>query len=106
MLYSCRKMEDAVKDRITFMWLSGWLDPDHNTVNRFRSIHLKDTVNEIFTHVVTMLVEMGCLSLEVAYIDGTKMESRANRYTFLWRKTVEKNRDKLESKIRKVLKYI
>jgi hypothetical protein len=53
-----------------------------------------------------MLVEMGCLSLDVAYIDGTKMESWANRYTFVWRKTVEKNREKLESKIRKVLEYI
>jgi hypothetical protein len=72
----------------------------------FRSTHLKDTVNDIFTQVVTMLVEMGCLSLEEAYIDGTKMESRANHYTFVWRKTVEKNREKLEAKIRKVLEDI
>ncbi|OJV35084.1 MAG: hypothetical protein BGO29_09700 [Bacteroidales bacterium 36-12] len=105
-IYSCRKIEDAVKDRITFMWLSGGLEPDHNTINRFRSKHLKDTVNDIFTQVVTMLVEMGYLSLEVAYIDGTKMESRANRYTFVWRKTVEKNKAKLEVKIRKILEYI
>jgi transposase len=75
-LYSCRKMEDAVKDRITFMWLAGGLEPDHNTANRFRSTHLKDTVNEIFTQVMTMLVKMGYLSLEVAYIDGTKRESQ------------------------------
>jgi hypothetical protein len=46
------------------------------------------------------------VSLEVAYIDGTKMESRANRYTFVWRKTVEKNKSKLEAKIRRVLEYI
>jgi hypothetical protein len=105
-IYSCRKIEDAVKDRITFMWLAGGLEPDHNTVNRFRSKHLKNTINEIFTQVVTMLVEMGYLTLDVAYIDGTKMESRANRYTFVWRKTVEKNKAKLEAKIRKVLEYI
>jgi transposase len=105
-IYSCRKMEDAVQDRITFMWPAGGLEPDRNTVNRFRSTNLKDTVNEIFTQDVTMLVEMGCLSLEVSYIDGTKMESRASHYTFLRQKTVEKNRAKLESKIRKVLEYI
>ena len=105
-IYSCRKIEDAVKDRITFMWLSGGLEPDHNTVNRFRSKHLKETINDIFTQVVTMLVEMGYLSLDIAYIDGTKLESRANRYTFVRRKTVEKNRAKLEAKIRKVLSYI
>jgi transposase len=65
-IYSCRKMEDAVKDRITFMWPAGGLEPDRNTVNRFRSVHLKDTVHEIFTQVVTMLVEMGCRA-EKAY---------------------------------------
>lgn len=80
-IYSCRKIEDAVKDRITFMWLAGGLEPDHNTVNRFRSKHLKDTINEIFTQTVTMLVEMGYLSLDIAYIDGTKLESRANELT-------------------------
>jgi transposase len=67
------------------MWLAGGLEPDHNTVNRFHSRHLKDTINEIFTQVVTMPVEMGYLSLDVAYIDGTKIESRANRYTFVKR---------------------
>lgn len=105
-IYSCRKIEDAIRDRFSFAWLAGGLEPDHNTVNRFRSKHLKDTVNDIFTQVVTMLVEMGYLSLDIAYIDGTKMESRANRYTFVWRKTVEKNKAKLEAKIRKVLAYI
>jgi hypothetical protein len=49
---------------------------------------------------------MGHLSLDVIYTDGTKMESRANRYTFVWRKTVEKNKSKLESKIRKILEQI
>lgn len=88
------------------MWLAGGLEPDHNTINRFRSKHLKDTINEIFTQTVMMLVEMGYLSLDIAYIDGTKLESRANRYTFVWRKTVERNKAKLEAKIHKVLKYI
>jgi hypothetical protein len=49
---------------------------------------------------------MGYLSLDVVYTDGTKIESRANRYTFVWRKTVEKNKAKLEAKIRKVLEQV
>ena len=53
-----------------------------------------------------MLVEMGCLSLEVAYVDGTKIESRANRYTFVWRKSIEKYKDRLEEKIHKILGMI
>jgi transposase len=105
-IYSCRKIENCLKDRITFMWLSGNQEPDHNTLNRFRSKHLKKAISEIFTQVVMMLVEMGYLSLEVIYIDGTKLESRANKYTFVWRKRVENNKAKLEARIRNILQQI
>jgi transposase len=105
-IYSCRKIEKQNLENIHYMWLSGMQTPDHNTINNFRSKNLKNTVNEIFTQVVIMLVEIGYLSLDVAYIDGTKMESRANRYTFVWRKSVERNKSKLEEKIRKVLEQI
>ena len=105
-IYSCRKIENALNDRVSFMWLSGNQAPDHNTLHRFRSSHLKDTIPEIFTQVVVMLVGMGYLSLESAYINGTKIESRANRYTFVWRKSVEKNKARLEEKIRKVLELV
>ena len=79
------------------MWLSRMQTPYHDTINTFRSEHLKVAINEIFTQVVLLLVEMGCLSLNAAYIDGTKIESRANRYSFVWRKSVEKNKAKLEA---------
>jgi transposase len=102
-IYSCRKIENALQDRITFTWLSAMQVPDQNTINTFRSTHLKDTVNHIFTQVLLMPVEMGCLRRDAIYTDGAKMESRANRYTFVRRKTVEKNKAKLEEKIRRVL---
>jgi hypothetical protein len=88
------------------MWLSGGRTPDHNTINRFRSSRLKDSIRDIFTQVVRLLVEMGHLSLETVYPDGTKIESRANRYTFVWRKSVEKHKAKLEEKIRRILEQV
>lgn len=105
-IYSCRKIEDAARDRLSFMWLSGMQTPDHNTINRFRSSHLKDTIYSICTQVVLMLVDMGYLTLNEVFTDGTKMESRANRYTFVWRKSVEKNKTKLEAKIQRILEQI
>ncbi len=105
-IYSCRKIENALNDRLSFMWLSGNQTPDHNTINRFRSSHLKDAIHDIFTQVVKLLVEMGYLSLEVVYIDGTKIESRANRYTFKWRKSVERYKSNLEEKIKKILELV
>jgi len=105
-IYSCRKIEKHNLENIHYMWLSDMQTPDHNTINNFRSKNLKDTIHAIFTQVVLILVDMGHLSLDVIYTDGTKMESRANRYTFVWRKTVEKNKSKLEAKIHKVLEQI
>mgnify|MGYP006327580601 FL=1 len=105
-IYSCRKIEKQMSENVLYMWLSGNQHPDFRTINDFRSKHLKTTINRLFVQVVVMLCEMGCLSLREAYIDGTKIESRANRYTFVWRKSVEKNRSKLESKIRSILSQI
>ena len=105
-IYSCRKIGKQLLENVHYMWLSGNQAPDFRTINYFRSHHLKGTINQLFTQVVLMLVEMGHISLQTVYIDGTKMESRAGRYTFVWRKTVEKNKARLETKIREILKMI
>ncbi|MFT0235725.1 IS5/IS1182 family transposase, partial [Bacteroides faecis] len=59
-----------------------------------------------FTQLVLVLADKGFISLDVEYIDGTKIESKANKYTFVWRKTVEKNRTKLMDKIRILLEQV
>jgi transposase len=105
-LYSCRKIARAMEENIHYMWLSGKQFPKYNTINNFRSNHLKNSINSLFTQVVILLVDMGYLTLKEQYIDGTKMESRANKYTFVWRKSVEKYREKLEQKIRCILEEI
>jgi hypothetical protein len=55
---------------------------------------------------VLLLAEKGYISLDVEYIDGTKIESKANKYTFVWRKTTETNRTKLIEKIKTLLGQI
>lgn len=93
-IYSCRKIESALKRDIHFIWLAGYEQPDFNTINRFRN-RVKDEINEVFTQLVIMLADKGFVSLNVEYIDGTKIESKANKYTFVWKKSTEKNRAKL-----------
>lgn len=53
-----------------------------------------------------MLAARGLVSLDVEYTDGTKIESKANKYTFVGRSTVEKNRAKLMEKIKTLLSQI
>ena len=104
-IYSCRRIEKALKRDIHFIWLAGYEQPDYITVNRFRN-RVKNEINNIFTQLVLLLSAKGLVTLDVEYIDGTKIESKANKYTFVWRKTVEKNRAKLMEKIRVLLSQV
>ena len=104
-VYSCRKIEKLLYRDIYYIWLSGYQKPDFATINRFRN-RVKNEIGHIFTLLVLILVEKGFVTLEVEYLDGTKIESKANKYTFVWRKIVERNREKLLEKIRVLLQQI
>ena len=104
-IYSCRRIEKALKRDVHFIWLAGYEQPDFITVNRFRN-RVKNEINNIFTQLVLLLSAKGLVTLDVEYIDGTKIESKANKYTFVWRKTVERNRARLMEKIRVLLSQV
>ena len=94
-LYSSRKIEQALSENIHFMWLSGQNTPDHNTVNDFRSKRLKGHLKKIFNQVVLLLVDQGIINLKDIYVDGTKIEANANRYTFVWGKSITRNKERI-----------
>ena len=103
-IHSGRKMEALLKRDVNFMWLSGMQRPDFNTINYFRKYRLADVIDDIFTQVVQMLVDAKFVSLEVQYIDGTKIEANANKYTFVWKKATKTNQDKLDLKVKSILR--
>ena len=103
-IHSGRKMEALLKRDVNFMWLSGMQRPDFNTINLFRKNRLADVMDDIFTQVVQMLVDAKFVSLEVQYIDGTKIEANANKYTFVWKKATRTNQDKLDLKVKSILR--
>ena len=102
-IYSGRQIEQAWRESIIYMWLGGTLIPDFRTINNFRSRRLVGTFGDLFTQVVKLLVEEGLVTLDVQYIDGTKIESAANKYTFVWKRATETNKAKLEKNVRAVL---
>jgi transposase len=103
--YSSRKLEQAVCQNIHFMWLSGMSYPDHNTINRFRSDRLKSALKEIFSQVVLLLVDNGIITLKEAYLDGTKIEANANRYTFVWGRSISKSKDRIKKQLDELWSY-
>lgn len=104
-IFSSRKMEAALKENIHFMWISGMSRPDHNTINRFRSERLTKVLKEIFSQVVMLLVEAGHISLKEVYIDGTKMEANANRYSFVWGKAIRNNERRIAQQLQELWDY-
>ncbi|MCJ7448001.1 MAG: transposase [Bacteroidales bacterium] len=104
-LYSSRKIEQAITQNVHFMWLSGMSYPDHNTINRFRSERLKGVLKEVFSQVVLLLVEKGIITLKEAYLDGTKIEANANRYTFVWGRSITKSKEWIKRQLKEVWAY-
>ena len=99
-----RQIARLLKESVVFMWLPGMSFPDFRTISSFRSRRLGNGVFDgIFAEVVTLLNGEGLVSPDVQYIDGTKTGSAANKYTFVWKKSVEKNREKLKAKVTAVL---
>lgn len=105
-VYSSRRIEDLLKRDVCFMWLAGMRRPDFRTINYYRGKRLKEGFDAVFTQVVRLLHEEGFVSLKVQYIDGTKIESVANKYTFVWRGSVEKYDARLKAKTEALLRQI
>lgn len=105
-LYTSRQIAKALRENVNFMWLSGGNRPDFRTINRFRSSRLKEVIDEVFASVVELLVEGGLVDLRDYFLDGTKIEANANRYSFVWGRTVVKNRDRMHGQIKELLKQI
>lgn len=98
--YSSRSMELNCKRDINFMFLlEGHSAPDHATLARFRSIHFAPCSKRILAEVSNILFDLGEISGKTIFIDGTKIEANANKYTFVWKKAVTKNQAKLLIKL-------
>lgn len=104
-IYSTRKMEEAIQENIHFMWLAGGSRPDHNTLARFRSQRLKGQVRAVFGQVVELLVDSGQLGLQEGFLDGTKIEANANRYTFVWGKAIKTSKERIRRQLQELLDY-
>ena len=99
-IYSSRDIETACRRDINFMYLlEGKPAPDHATIARFISLHLSQCSKKTLAEVTMLLKDLGEISGIHLFIDGTKIESAANRYTFVWKKAVTKHQKRLCQKI-------
>ena len=105
--FSSREIEGLCKTDIRFMWLlNGEPAPSDSTITRFQRGHLAESIESLFYQFVEKLYEMEEVKFKNLFVDGTKIEAYANKYTFVWKKAVEKNLAKLEKKISALLPVI
>jgi len=106
-IFSSRGIEEACKTDIRFMWLLQYRKaPDHTTISRFLENNMSGCAEDLFYQLVEKLADMGEVKFESLFVDGTKIEANANRYSFVWAKAVEKSRKKLNENIEKELSAI
>lgn len=98
--YSSRMIAKAIRENVMFMWLAGSQKPDFRTINAFRGSKLKGIMDEVFMNTVKLLASKGLVKLENYFVDGTKIESASNKYTFVWKRAIDTNERKLDEKLR------
>ena len=102
-IYSTRAIEKMCKYDLRVKYiLNEEKQVDHSTISRYQK-RLIGTTEKLLQEFTQILIEEKLIDLSSVYIDGTKIESNANRYSFVWRKAVEKNKKKLQKKIIKKL---
>lgn len=102
-IYSSRRIAKALRENTHFLWLSRMNQPDFRTVNRFRGVVLRETIEDLFTQMVEELLNLGLVDLEQYFVDGTKMEANANKYSFVWKKSTENYKAKLQENVKTLL---
>jgi len=106
-IHTSRTLERACRRDIHFMWLlEGAKAPDHNTIARFRSKRIAMAAEELFYQFVKLLQDRHEIEFDNLFVDGTKIEANANRYSFVWRKTIEQYAAKLKEKLTEAIETI
>lgn len=104
-IYSSRDIEKACKRDINYIWiLNGEEAPNYHAISRFRRDRLSVCGEELFYQFVKKLYEMEEIRYEHLFVDGTKIEANSNKYTFVWKKSVNKFECRLDEKLEETVK--
>ena len=99
-VYSTRMIQQQCEENINYMWLlQGYSAPSHMTFQRFFARCTLDILMNLFSQMMEAINRRDTLTFNEVFIDGTKLEANANKYTFVWRKAVQKRLDTLPSKL-------
>lgn len=105
-IYSCRDIEKMTKENLPTMWLAGMQTPDFRTINAFRGKRMKAMMDQLFETMILQLIEDQWITMENYFLDGTKIEANANKYSFVWKKSTVRWEAQLKQRIQETLVHI
>lgn len=105
-VYSGRRIAQALRQDINFMFLTGRQTPSYRSVNRFRSVYLKDMLEEVFTQVLDLLHQEGYIKFDEFFVDGTMIEADANKYSYVWTKNANRYKKAVKERVRSLFEEI
>lgn len=103
---SLRQLEDNCKVNVRYMYLMDHEMPSYRTFGGFINEVLRDSIEDLFNEINHSIFESEHADLNHLYIDGTKLEANANKYSWVWKKATEKSRYRLFEKITTVIDEI
>lgn len=105
-IYTGRRIAKALQQDVTFMWIAAYNRPDFRTINNFRSGVLKQTIESLFSSMLTFLVEQEYISFEHYFCDGSTFGANANRHKMVWKKNAQRYQAATEQKCVELFKEI
>ena len=81
------------------MYLMDHETPSYRTFGYFINEVLSEKIEDIFADINARIFEEEHVDLQHLYIDGSKFEANANKYSWVWRNATEKSRYRLFDKI-------
>lgn len=105
-VYSCRGIEKLLQENVPAMWLAAMQQPDFRTLNDFRGVRMKAFMDELFETMIRKLIADNYITMEQYFLDGTKIEADANKYSFVWKKSTLRFEEKLIEKMQSTLQHI
>ena len=104
---SVRFIQKLCETDIRFIWM---LDeenaPSHMTISNFIQKELSWSLQDIFNDINRYMFEELGVDLNHTYIDGTKIEANANKYTWVWKKSCIKSRNRVFEKLTLLLEEV
>ena len=102
-IYSTREMAEQCRKNMEYIWLmNGMYTPSHMVFSRFFQRIPVEVLLRLFAQLVQNIFALEGITPDELYIDGTKIEANANRYTFVWKKSVQRRLAKCPDKLKKI----